>query len=109
MQELAHSHFRDHLSPFIRREHLELSTVTHALKPDYPLFIYCNFGEYINNLICTLKPNDEAGVLKRSYLLKHSVAVVDRKNYMERIIKMNEIEKLDKLVRQDQSVFINGK
>lgn len=43
LQELAHHHFRDHLSPFIRREHLELSTLKHRMVPDYPIFMYCSF------------------------------------------------------------------
>lgn len=59
--------------------------------------------------MCTLKPFDESAALKRSYLLKNSVVVVNSKDYSEKIIKQLEIEKLDKIIGNDKSAFIAGR
>ena len=76
------AHFKNYLSPFIRKEHLCLETSFEEIRLDYPIFTYFHFldengpNEFISTIFCSVRSINEQAVLKRKYLLKNSIVII---------------------------------
>lgn len=115
MLPLIHKQFTPYLSPFVSKHHLRLTLPSKEdIRLDLPLFLYVDFRQYLQEICCSvasadsiIKLNENTKYLSNSVVLR--IVEPISSHHSIRIVKKNELERVDLLVKEKDRVILNGK